>query len=79
MKMVKKIDSDMNNVNGTTRIDINCKHQSSIVYVVPTESNWVCEKEKMHLHSLSGFLKTLIDLNKPEIKDAMQQWGIYVR
>ena len=77
--MVKKIDNDMNNVNGTTRININCDHQRAILYVVPTESNWVCENEKMHLHSLSGFLKTLVDLNKPEIKDAMQKWGIYVR
>ena len=77
--MVKKLDNDMNNVNGTTRININCNHERSILYVVPTESNWVCENGEMHLHSLSGFLKTLVDLNKPEIKDAMQQWGIYVR
>lgn len=77
--MVKKLDNDMNNVNGTTRININCNHERSILYVVPTESNWVCENEKMHLHSLSGFFKTLVDLNKPEIKEAMQKWGIYVR
>ncbi len=77
--MVKKLDNDMNNVNGTTRININCNHERSILYVVPTESNWVCENEKMHLHSLSGIFKTLLTLNKPEIKDAMQKWGIYVR
>ena len=77
--MQTKIDDDTSNVNGTTRINIDCKHQSCILYVVPTESNWVCENEKIHLHSLSGFLKTLVDLNKPEIKEAMQQWGIYVR
>ena len=77
--MVKKLDGEMAKVNGTTRININCNHQSSILYVVPTESKWVCENEKMHLHSLSGFLKTLVELNKPEIKEAMQQWGIYVR
>ena len=77
--MVKKLDGEMDNINGTTRININCNHLKSILYVVPTESNWVCENGKMHLHSLSGFLKTLVELNKPEIKDAMQQWGIYVR
>jgi len=77
--MKTRIDDDTSNVNGTIRINIDCKHQSSILYVVPTESNWVCGSGEMHLHSLSGFLKTLIDLNKPEIKDAMQQWGIYVR
>ena len=77
--MVKKLDGEMDKLNGTTRSNINCNHQSSILYVLPTESNWVCENGKMHLHSLSGFLKTLVELNKPEIKDAMQQWGIYVR
>ncbi|MQG39586.1 MAG: hypothetical protein FI718_06350 [SAR202 cluster bacterium] len=77
--MEKKLDEEMDNINGTTRININCNHLKSMLYVVPTESNWVCENGKMHLHSLSGFLKTLVELNKPEIKDAMQQWGIYVR
>ena len=64
---------------GVTRVQISCMHQSGLLYVVPAEKSWVCSQEYMPAHALAGFLKDLVDLQDPRIKEAMQRWGIYFR
>jgi len=64
---------------GMSRVRISCMHQSGLLYVVPAEKSWVCSQEHMPAHSLAGFLKELIDLRDPRVKEMMQRWGIYFR
>ena len=64
---------------GGSRIEIQCKHQNGLVYVVPAESNWVCTEELMHAHALAGFLKELTRLENGEVQQLMQKWGVYFR
>ena len=32
---------------GDTRVDIQCNHQSGMLYVVPAEASWVCQPENI--------------------------------
>ena len=64
---------------GITRVQISCMHHRGLLYVVPAEKSWVCSQEYMPAHALAGFLKDLVDLQDPRIKEAMQRWGIYFR
>ncbi|MBM3945542.1 MAG: hypothetical protein FJ317_08675 [SAR202 cluster bacterium] len=64
---------------GGKRIEIECKHQNGLLYVVPSETSWVCTEELMHVHALAGFLKQLSELNDARVTDAMRRWGIYFR
>lgn len=64
---------------GDTRIEIQCEHQKGLMYVVPAEASWVCDKENIHAHALAGFFRELIDLSDIRIRDLMQRWGIYYR
>ena len=61
------------------RIEVQCKHQNGLLYVVPSEASWVCTEELRHAHSVAGFFKQLIEFEDPRISDAMQRWGIYFR
>ncbi len=65
--------------SGGHRVEVQCKHQNGLLYVVPSEANWVCTDELRHAHSLAGFFKELTELAEPRVSDAMQQWGIYFR
>ncbi|PKB78140.1 MAG: hypothetical protein BZY88_19905 [SAR202 cluster bacterium Io17-Chloro-G9] len=62
-----------------TRIQVTCKHQSGLIYVVPAERSWVCDPEKVPAHALAGFFRELVALNDPGVRDLMGQWGIYYR
>ena len=64
---------------GSRRIELECEHQSGVLYVVPSEASWVCGEEMLHVHSLAGFLRELTDLDDPDVKAAMQRWGLYYR
>ncbi|MDA1188126.1 MAG: hypothetical protein O2854_00380 [Chloroflexi bacterium] len=64
---------------GGKRIEIECKHQNGLLYVVPSEANWVCTEDLMHAHALGGFMKQLSELNDTRVTDAMRRWGIYYR
>jgi len=64
---------------GGSRIEIQCKHQNGLVYVVPAEASWVCSEELLHAHALAGFLKDLTKLEHPQVQQIMQKWGIYYR
>ena len=65
--------------SGGKRIELVCEHQNGLLYVVPSESSWVCEEELLHVHALAGFLKQLAQLNDPRVKEAMRRWGLYFR
>ena len=62
-----------------TRVQISCMHQSGLLYMVPAERSWVCSQEYMPAHALAGFLRELMDLKDPRVKELMQRWGVYFR
>ena len=64
---------------GGKRIELHCKHQNGLLYVVPSEASWVCSEELLHAHSVAGFFKELMGLGDPRIGEAMQRWGLYFR
>ena len=65
--------------NDMTRIRAVCKHQRGLIYVVPAERSWVCDKEYLPAHALAGFFRELTALESKEVEGLMQQWGIYFR
>ncbi len=65
--------------NDMTRIRAVCDHQSGLIYVVPADRNWVCDRESMPAHALAGFFRELTSLENKEVQELMQQWGIYYR
>ena len=65
--------------NDMTRIRAVCRHQRGLIYVVPAERSWVCDKEYLPAHALAGFFRELSALKNPEVQGLMQQWGIYFR
>ena len=64
---------------GATRVEIQCAHQSGLIYVVPAEASWVCQPEHLHAHALAGFFRELAELADPRIGELMQRWGLYYR
>ena len=65
--------------NDMTRIRAACEHQRGLIYVVPAERSWVCDKEYLPAHALAGFFRDLTALESKEVEGLMQQWGIYFR
>ena len=65
--------------NDMIRIRAVCEHQRGLIYVVPAERSWVCDKEYLPAHALAGFFRELSALSNPEVQGLMQQWGIYFR
>ena len=64
---------------GGSRVELQCQHQNGLLYVVPSEASWVCSDELLHVHALAGFLKQLVQLDDPQVNEAMQRWGLYFR
>ena len=64
---------------GGKRIEIECKHQNGLIYVVPSEASWVCSEEMLHVHALAGFFSQLDELDDRRVKEIMRRWGIYYR
>jgi hypothetical protein len=64
---------------GGKRIELACEHQSGLLYAVPGEASWVCSPELLHVHALAGFFRELEELDIPQVRDAMQRWGLYYR
>ena len=64
---------------GGKRVEIQCKHQNGLLYVVPSEASWVCSEELMHVHALAGFFSQLVELEDQRVTDAMRRWGLYFR
>lgn len=67
------------NDSGGKRIEIECKHQNGLLYVVPSEASWVCTDSLLHVHALAGFLKQLSELKDQRVTQIMRRWGIYYR
>ena len=65
--------------NEMVRIQVSCEHQNGLIYIVPAELSWVCDTERLPAHALAGFFGKLVELQQPEIRQLMQQWGIYYR
>jgi len=64
---------------GGTRVEVQCIHQSGLLYVVPSEASWVCSQEQLHAHALAGFFRELVELKDPRVRRLMQRWGLYFR
>ena len=64
---------------GGKRIEMECMHQNGLLYVVPSESSWVCSADYLEAHALAGFFRELVNLEAPGVRDLMQKWGIYFR
>lgn len=64
---------------GGKRIELSCEHQKGVLYVVPSEANWVCEEQLLHVHALAGFFEQISESDESSIKEAMQRWGIFYR
>ena len=61
------------------RIEMQCRHQNGLLYVVPSEASWVCSEELLHAHALAGFFKQLTELNDQRVKEILRRWGLYFR
>ena len=64
---------------GGKRVEMECEHQNGLLYVVPSESSWVCSDELMHAHALAGFFRQLAELEDERVDALMQRWGLYYR
>ena len=64
---------------GGNRVEVQCKHQNGLLYVVPSEASWVCSPDLLHAHALAGFMEELVALQDPRIQGLMQRWGLYFR
>ena len=64
---------------GGTRVELQCKHQNGLLYVVPSEASWVCSDDLIHVHAIAGFFTELLELKDKRVTDAMRRWGIYFR
>ena len=62
-----------------SRLEIECPHQSGVLYTVPGEASWVCSGELLHAHALAGFMRELVKLELPQVNEIMQRWGVYYR
>lgn len=65
--------------SGSTRVEVQCAHQSGLIYVVPAEASWVCQPEHISAHALAGFFRELTELRDRQITELMQRWGLYYR
>jgi hypothetical protein len=65
--------------NNGRRIEMKCEHKNGLIYIVPSESNWVCSTEFMPAHALAGLFSDLSSLEEQKIYTIMQKWGIYYR
>ena len=63
----------------SSRLELECPHQSGVLYTVPGEASWVCSTDLLHAHALAGFLGELMELDLTPVNQAMQRWGVYYR
>jgi len=64
---------------GASRVEIECEHQSGLLYVIPGEASWVCSDSFRPAHAIAGFLKELDRLAIPQVREIMNRWGLYYR
>jgi hypothetical protein len=61
------------------RLEVQCKHQNGLLYMIPAERSWVCNVELRHAHVLAGFFNELSALDLPAVQDIMNRWGLSYR
>lgn len=61
------------------RITLACEHHGGVIYIVPSKSSWVCSKENIGAHAISGFFEDLTSIENTQIAALMQKWGLYYR
>ena len=59
--------------SGSKRVELECGHQSGLLYVVPSEGSWVCSEDLLHAHSLAGFFK---DHRLVILGQVLQDWDV---
>ena len=67
------------NASEGKRITLTCEHNGGVIYIVPSESSWVCSKENIGAHAISVFFKDLSSIENTQIAALMQKWGLYYR
>ncbi len=67
------------NASEGKRINLTCDHNAGVIYIVPSEASWVCNRETIAAHAISGFFKDLTNLQNSQIDQIMQKWGLYYR
>ena len=79
--MKSKFDSGLLVIPGEriSKIELECKHQKGLFYVVPSDKSWVCSNNYLATHAIAGFMGDLVDLKSNQIEALMQKWGIYFR
>ena len=69
----------INRSESQVRIELKCDHKSGILYIVPSDSSWVCKDQNLGSHSISGFFSDIIENGDKKTIDLMQKWGVYYR
>ena len=64
---------------GGKRLEVRCIHENGLIYVIPSEANWVCSEDSIHTHSIAGFFRELVGLKNLQVAELMQRWGLYFR
>ena len=64
---------------GGSRVEIQCKHQNALIYVVPGEASWVCTEDLVHAHAIAGLFHDLAELDLSDVNRVMRKWGVYYR
>ena len=67
------------NASEGNRITLTCEHNGGIIYIVPSESSWVCSEENIGAHAISGFFEDLTSIENTQVTALMQKWGLYYR
>ena len=67
------------NASQGKRINLTCEHNGGIIYIVPSESSWVCSEENIGAHAISGFFEDLTSIENTQVTALMQKWGLYYR
>ena len=65
--------------NEGSRLEIECAHQKARMYIVPSESSWVCVDDERHAHAIAGFFRDLSSIQDPSVVQLMKKWGIFFR
>jgi len=67
------------NASEGNRITLTCEHNGGIIYIVPSESSWVCSEENIGAHAITGFFEDLTNIESTQVTALMQKWGLYYR
>ena len=67
------------NASEGNRITLTCEHNGGIIYIVPSESSWVCSEENIGAHAITGFFEDLTSIESTQVTALMQKWGLYYR